>query len=493
MEPGVVLSGRYRLERRLGRGGMGEVWTARDRELHRTVAIKIVLAGMDTDPGLIARLRREARTAGALQHPGITVVHDVGEHEGRPYFVMELLEGQDFAALLEEHPGGLPVDLTVKLMAQVAEALDHAHRRGVVHRDLKPANLMRLSGDKVKVCDFGIARYADASAHRLTPITPAGGVLGTPPFMAPEQWRGEPADAATDLYAFGVTLHVLLAGTPPFPGPTQAAFVHQHLNTPPPHLGDLRPDIPAELTGLVQQLLAKKPTDRTASALQVRDALLDLFSHHPSTTDGRRTHAQPPQPLSPDLQRHTPPSSTTTISVPRRDLAWQAFLLGSAVIIGLFLFLGVMGWALGAAIGSGSGPLDATKILKFVGWGAALGIPIGVVNAVLNKPVILTLDSEGLTVAEGTKQWSVRWDSLERIAIAGKGSKAALVVWFHPSHRPAATWIAENHIQARSDDSYAIYRRPATDFARVRVERLRDVLPLYAGHLYDATHRDTGT
>ena len=143
--PGTLPGERYRLEKRLGRGGMGEVRSAFDQGLDRQVAVKILPAELTGDPALIARLRREAKAAAALQHPGITVVHDLGEHDGHPYFVMELLEGTTFSALLTAHPEGLPVARAAHLMAQVADALDHAHRKGVVHRDIKPANLMELA------------------------------------------------------------------------------------------------------------------------------------------------------------------------------------------------------------------------------------------------------------------------------------------------------------------------------------------------------------
>ena len=188
--PGTLLGGRYRLEKGLGRGGMGEVWSAFDQGLDRQVAVKILLAELTGDPALIARLRREAKAAAALQHPGITVVHDLGEHDRHPYFVMELLEGTTFSALLTAHPEGLPVARATHLMAQVADALDHAHRKGVVHRDIKPANLMELAEGGVKICDFGISRYADAT----TQLTATGGFLGTPAYMAPEQYEGKEAD-----------------------------------------------------------------------------------------------------------------------------------------------------------------------------------------------------------------------------------------------------------------------------------------------------------
>jgi hypothetical protein len=249
---------------------MGEVWQAEDRALRRPVAIKIVPADPSAGPELARRLRNEALTAAQLQHPGITVVHDIGGHEGDSYLVMELLDGQNLGEILASRPGGLPPATVVTLMTGVADALDYAHRKGVVHRDIKPENVMLLNdgtGTTVKICDFGVALLADVT--RLT----TSGVPGTPLFVAPELFKGEPADARSDLYAFGITLHALLTGEPPFTGPSLAAVMYQHLAAPPPRMSKTRPELGGDLDDLVQQLLAKNPADRPATAGQVRDRL----------------------------------------------------------------------------------------------------------------------------------------------------------------------------------------------------------------------------
>ncbi|GLX26084.1 protein kinase domain-containing protein [Streptomyces lavendulae] len=267
---GEVLADRYRLDQRLGAGGMGEVWRGHDQALHRAVAVKVLLDAA-TNEELIARFRREATIGARLQHPGITVVHDVGQHEGRLFIVMELLPGEDLGARLARSPGGLPVAEAVGLAAQTAEALAAAHEQAVVHRDLKPQNLFLLPGGRLKICDFGIAHSADATAG----WTVTGRMFGTPPYMAPEQWRGEHVDARCDLYALGCVLYALLSGEPPF-GSAEPMYVlmRRHVEDAPVPLEV--PGVSAELGRLVLALLAKDPRDRPESAQGVAAALRGL-------------------------------------------------------------------------------------------------------------------------------------------------------------------------------------------------------------------------
>lgn len=258
--PGLVLNRRYELVRVLGQGGMGQVWSARDLELERRVAIKVVSGHVPPDaaPELMARLRREARTAGRLQHPGITAVYDIGGQDGAPYVVMELLDGRSFRELLDASPAGLPVDRVVDLAIEVADALAYAHDRGLVHRDIKPANLMALTAGGVKICDFGIARFPDTTS--LT----SWGVPGTRAFMAPEQSPGV-VDARADMYSLGLTLHVLLTGgLPPTAAPRD---VSRGLAA--------RSGVPPRLRDLVLRLLAVDPAERPDAAM-LRDRLTAL-------------------------------------------------------------------------------------------------------------------------------------------------------------------------------------------------------------------------
>lgn len=276
MYEGLELAGRYRLNDQLGRGGMGEVWKGTDLRLRRTVAVKLLPLHSDVDPAGAARFRREAEITAGFQHPGITALYDLDEHRIGPernlmFLIMEFLDGEDLRKVLDREPLGLPPAEVMDIGVQIADGLAAAHARGVVHRDVKPANLMRLADGTVKICDFGIARFAESTAG-LTQ-----GVMGTPAYMAPEQFSGGSIDGRTDLYSLGCVLHVLLTGRPPFPPDvSMAEHMYHHLETVPAGPRKLRPDLPEELDQLVLQMLEKKPVDRPPSAEAVRDRLKEI-------------------------------------------------------------------------------------------------------------------------------------------------------------------------------------------------------------------------
>ena len=259
MEAGTELTGRFVLEKVLSSGGMGDVWQGTDRHLKRPVAVKVMRDRL-ADP---RRFEREAQIAARLQHPGITVVYDVGTHDGQPYIVMELMHGQNLADLLKQVQGRrLPVATVVSLIVQAAHALQAAHAHRVIHRDLKPANLFLQDSGQLKICDFGIARIADAPDG----LTSGGYVLGTPYYMSPEQCEGTEIDERSDLYSLGCVLYELVTGQPPFPAGGQRAIMNQHMNKPPTDPRTLRPDIPHELSRIIVEMLAKDPGDRPADA-----------------------------------------------------------------------------------------------------------------------------------------------------------------------------------------------------------------------------------
>jgi serine/threonine protein kinase len=250
---------------------MGEVWRGVDEQLDRPVAVKVLQEHL-ADPELAGRFRREARIAARLRHPGITVVHDVGSDNGHLFIVMELLYGRDLAAMLVEAPAGLPIDATVSLTIQAAEALQAAHAGHVVHRDLKPANLFVQDGGLLKICDFGIAWAVDSTAH----LTATGQAIGTPAYMSPEQCQGQQVDERSDLYSLGCVLYALLTGQPPFAEGQPLAIMLQHLNAAPAVPRTIRPDVPPDLDHLTLELLAKDPARRPADAGHVIAALRAL-------------------------------------------------------------------------------------------------------------------------------------------------------------------------------------------------------------------------
>ncbi|MFI1680629.1 tetratricopeptide repeat protein [Streptomyces sp. NPDC020607] len=269
-----LIQSRYRLLDLIGRGGMGEVWRARDESLGRQVAVKCLKPmGPQHDQAftrvLRERFRREARVAAALQHRGVTVVHDFGEHDGVLYLVMELLDGRNLSQLMEDnkqHP--LPVEDVVEIAGQVAGALAYTHEQGIVHRDLKPANIMRLADGTVKICDFGIARLG-ADIGFTSRLTGTGIAMGTPHYMSPEQISGDPVDQRSDLYSFGCVLYEIATGAPPFDMEDAWAVLVGHRDTTPEPPRRHRDELPAYFDRIVLDLLAKEPTARPHDAREL--------------------------------------------------------------------------------------------------------------------------------------------------------------------------------------------------------------------------------
>ncbi len=276
LAPGTRL-GPYQIEGPLGAGGMGEVYLARDTRLERTVAIKVLPPHLADSPELLQRFEREARAASSLNHPHICTVFDVGQQSGLHYLVMEHLQGETLASRIER--GAVPVDEALAIATQVADALDRAHRQGLVHRDLKPANVM-LTRSGSKLLDFGLAKLAGPGVTDLTsaptqasPLTAHGAIVGTFQYIAPEQLEGAPADARSDIFSFGATLYEMITGRRAFEGKTQASLAAAVLKETPRPISAIAPGTPPALERLIATCLAKDPDERRQT---MRDVLIEL-------------------------------------------------------------------------------------------------------------------------------------------------------------------------------------------------------------------------
>jgi eukaryotic-like serine/threonine-protein kinase len=268
--------GSYTIERRLGAGGMGEVWRARDERLGRDVAIKLLLPHPSNAKEGVRTLQDEARAAGTLNHINVLTVHDVGDHGGAPYLVTECLEGESLRARLGS--GALSVDASLDIALQAARGLGAAHGHGIVHRDLKPENVFLTWDGRVKILDFGLATRHDSApqasaSQELTAGTTQSLVAGTAGYMAPEQVRGEVVDRRADIFALGAVLYEMLTGGRPFSADSTLGTLDAVLTRQPPDLSDANPGVPPALSDLVHRCLAKAPDDRFASAADVESAL----------------------------------------------------------------------------------------------------------------------------------------------------------------------------------------------------------------------------
>ncbi len=255
----TLFDGRYRIQRKLGAGGMADVYLAEDQELGRRVAIKILNGRHANDDQFIERFRREAKNAAALNHPNIVSIYDRGEAEETYYIAMEFLDGRTLKELIVGR-GAAPVNVAIEYARQILSALRFAHRHGIVHRDIKPHNVLVDGEGRVKVTDFGIARAGTSQ------MTEAGSIVGTAQYLSPEQARGGEVDPRSDLYSLGIVLYELLTGKTPFDGETPVEIAMKHLSTAPKPPSKLRPDVPPELDMVVMRALAKNPDDRYQSA-----------------------------------------------------------------------------------------------------------------------------------------------------------------------------------------------------------------------------------
>jgi len=254
----TALADRYTIERELGRGGMATVYLAEDVKHHRPVALKVLKSELAAVLGP-ERFLREIEISARLTHPHILPLLDSGDAGGTLFYVMPYVEGESLRDRLDREKQ-LPVDDALQISREVADALSYAHSRGVIHRDIKPENILLESGHAV-VADFGIARAIDQAGGET--LTATGLAVGTPAYMSPEQAAGSrDLDGRSDLYSLGCVLYEMLAGQPPFTGPTVESLVHQHLTVEPPNITAIRPAVPAQVAATLQRALSKTPADR---------------------------------------------------------------------------------------------------------------------------------------------------------------------------------------------------------------------------------------
>ena len=309
----TLFDGRYRIQRKLGAGGMADVYLAEDQELGRRVAIKILNGRHANDDQFIERFRREAKNAAALNHPNIVSIYDRGEAEDTYYIAMEFLDGRSLKELIVSR-GKAPINVAIEYTRQILSALRFAHRHGIVHRDIKPHNVLVDGEGRVKVTDFGIARAGTSQ------MTETGSIVGTAQYLSPEQARGGEIDPRSDLYSLGVVVYELLTGKTPFDGETPVEIAMKHLSTEPKPPSKLRPDVPPELDKVVLRALAKDPDDRYQSADEMEADLERVARGAPVSAATAATQVlRRPAPAAPDSTAATmiaPPARTRTRDLP---------------------------------------------------------------------------------------------------------------------------------------------------------------------------------
>ncbi len=340
--PVTSFANRYQLEREIARGGMAEVYLARDELLDRPVAVKVLSAEYARDPSFVERFRREAQSAASLNHPDIVAIYDWGQEQGTYFIVMEYVAGHTLRDLLRLE-GSLSPQRSANIAAEIASALDYAHRAGVVHRDVKPGNVLINSDGVAKVTDFGIAR-ADTSEA----LTQTGSVMGTATYFSPEQAQGYSVDGRSDVYSLGIVLYEMLCGAPPFRGDSPVAVAYQHVREEPPRPTEQRPDLPPDLETIILACLAKDPDARYQSAHELREDLLRFL----------RGRAPLAAPLTAAVATSAGAETVANVAVAddgtalvdaaprRRKRRWWVFLLVLALLgggVGLIWYLSSLG------------------------------------------------------------------------------------------------------------------------------------------------------
>jgi len=338
-----VWSGRYELVRRLARGGMAEVHLARDLLLDRPVALKVLYPELSRDPSFVERFRREAQAAANLSHPNIVSVYDWGEEDDTYFIVMEYVDGESLASLVQR-AGALQADEAAEIGAEIAAALAIAHRNNMVHRDVKPGNVLIDRHGQIKVTDFGIARAVNTTEN----LTQPGSVMGTATYFSPEQAQGLRVDPRSDVYSLGVVLYELVTGAPPFAADSPVAVAYKHVREDPVLPSRRNPEVPPDFERIVLAAMAKNPDDRYSSALELRDDLVRFRQGRPvAAPAGYAPAAAAPPPRADRTQAvpvasHSAPGPAAARQAEasdRRTGVYVGLLIGLLTLLGLLLFL----------------------------------------------------------------------------------------------------------------------------------------------------------
>ncbi len=445
----------YEIVRRLGAGGMGEVWLARDTKLGREVAVKVLAPEFVRDHERLERFRREARAVAALNHPNIVTIFSVEEDDGLPFFTMEYVEGATLAGIIPDK--GLGPARLLDLAIQITDAVSAAHDSGITHRDLKPGNIMVGSGGRIKVLDFGLARVGRGEPNRVHTeshletdfLTVDGAILGTTPYMSPEQLKGKPVDLRSDIFSLGTILYAMATGRHPFMGDSSAEVISSILTHHPPEVHELRPGLPDFLSGVITRCLAKNPDDRYPSARHLGADLESL-------REGLRNSGTQPTVDLRGRSKHDRPA----LRLPRWVLAAGATVAAGAVVAAL-------------VIGRGAGPAPSLKVVAVMPFAnltgdteldhLADGMTAGLTNRLREEQGLKVVSASGDRTATGRDPAAAAGGSGAGSAVGGEilsdGNRLAattrlsdtltgVVLWSHTYSAPAGELYGLDRVMA---------------------------------------------